>query len=183
MFIFWSPTKIHKDERPHVAVCLHVCIFICTHTHILQLYLYTVTTVMMTMCHMMICGAKLLRYSLVVLAHVCWCLPKEIPGRFRVSTVRDDSLDAVILGVGLWGGGISGTTSVRMVATNPVLPRCPASGPENSACPILFTGAEPNLACLSKSRIKRGLKSSAEKTNAATLYYHQLYCNSLWEQW
>lgn len=84
MFIFWIPTKINKDERPHIAVCLHVCIFICT--HILQLYLYTVTTVTMTMCHMMIRGAKLLRYSLVVLAHVCWCLPKEIPGRFRVST-------------------------------------------------------------------------------------------------
>lgn len=165
-----------------ILQCVCTCVYLYAHTHILQLYLYTVTTVMMTMCHMMICGAKLLRHSLVVLAHVCWCLPKEIPERFRVSTVRDDSLDAVILGVGLWGGGISGTTSVRMVATNPILPRCPASGPENSACPILFTGAEPNLACLSKSRIKRGLKSSAEKTNAATLYYHQLYCNSLWEQ-
>lgn len=42
---------------------------------------------------------------------------------------------------------------------------------------------ELNLACLSTSRIKRGFNYSAEGTNTATLYYHQLYCKSLLEQW
>lgn len=125
---------------------------------------------------------KLLGYSLVVLAHVRWHFPKQIPGRFRVSTGQGSLPRCRYFGCGGmrgWWHNFSKNGGDQPCST--MLPGLRAQ--EQCLAHFIYRYRELNLACLSKSRIKRGFKSSAERTNAGTLYYHQLYCNSLLEQW
>lgn len=178
-FIIWSPTKINKDERNRITVSVCTCVYLYAHTH--SNYICIQLLKSWWAGHMTVCGVKLLGYSLVVLAHVSWCFPKQIPGRFRVCTGQGSLPGCRYFGC----GGVKGRWWHNFSKNGGYQP-CHAMLPGLRAweqCLAYFIYRYRYLAYLSKSRIKRGFKSPAERTNAGTLYYHQLYCNSLLEQW
>lgn len=154
-----------------VRVCM--CVYLYAHTHSNCICIQLLQSWWPR--HMTICGFKLLGYSLAVLACVSWCFPKQIPGRFRVSTGQGSLPGCRYFGC----GGVRGWRWCNFSKRRLPALSCHAAWPQGPRT----VQTEPNWACLSKSRMKRVFKSSAERTNAGTLYYHQLYCNSLLEQW
>lgn len=155
-FIIWSPTKINKDERPHITVGVGVHMSIHLHAYAHSSYICIQLLQSWWPRHMTICGVKLLGYSLVVLACVSWCFHKQIPGRFRVSTGQGSLPGCRYFGCGgAWVGG----TILRTVVSSPVVPCCLASGPEDSVWPALFTGTDRAKFSLSfQSKDKKRIK-------------------------